>query len=373
MKSKQKFAKPSKVINFEVPKNGTSFIYTCMKKIVAAFFTILISFAIFSCGSGNKKTLSSDTLKISDSLSPEIAALNKQIAADPENPELYNNRAKLLCEKVKLDEAFADIRTALNLDSSKADYFLTLSDIYFAKGKVKNSKRSIEKAMELDDKNADAYLKYAELQLYFEEYKLTLEYITKALEIDKVNAKAYFMRGMAYKLSGDTAKAVENFETTIDQDPEYYHAFIQLGILYATKHSRLAEDYYNNAIKLNSKSIEAHFDLAMFYQEDSLYDDAIVEYNKVLEIDPSYKQAHYNLGYIHLVYLLVYKQAVIHFTNAISCDPKYAEAYYNRGYSYELMGDVVNAKLDYDKALEIRPNYEMPIKGLNRLDNLMKK
>jgi tetratricopeptide (TPR) repeat protein len=226
--------------------------------------------------------------------------------------------------------------------------------------------------MELEPENADAMLKYAELQLYFEEYKSTLEYIDKALAIDKLNAKAYFMRGMAYKLSGDTAKAVSNFQTTIDQDPEYYHAYIQLGLLYATKHSKLAEDYYNNAIKLNPKSIEAHFNLAMFYQEDSLYDDAIIEYSKVLEIDPKYKQAHYNLGYIHLVYLLVYKQAVIHFTNAIACDPAYAEAYYNRGYSYELLGDVTNAKADYDQALKIRPNYEMPIKGLNRLDKLMK-
>lgn len=343
-----------------------------MKNLFAAFFLFCFSVIIFSCGSGDKKTLSSDTLKISDTLSPEIAKLNKEIAATPENAELYNKRAILLYKKEKLDEAFADIRTALNLDSTKAEYFLTLSDVYFAKGKVKNCKRSIEKAMELEPENADALLKYAELQLYFDEYKSTLEYISKALEIDKLNAKAYFMRGMAYKLSGDTAKAVSNFQTTIDQDPEYYHAYIQLGLLYATKHSKLAEDYYNNAIKLNPESIEAHFNLAMFYQEDSLYDDAIVEYNKVLEIDPKYKQAHYNLGYIHLVYLLVYKQAVIHFTNAIACDPAYAEAYYNRGYSYELLGDVTNAKTDYDKALEIRPNYEMPIKGLNRLDELLK-
>lgn len=343
-----------------------------MKNIILSFFLFLFSVVIFSCGNGNKKTLASDTLKISDTLSPEIAKLNKQIKEDPENSELYNQRAILLCEKEKFDEAFADIRTALNLDSSKADYFLTLSDVYFAKGKINNCKNSIEKAMKLESENTDAMLKFAELQLYFKEYKSTLEYIDKALAIDKVNAKAYFMRGMAYKLSGDTAKAVSNFQTTVDQDPEYYHAYIQLGLLYATKHNKLAEDYYNNAIKQNPKSIEAHYNLAMFYQEDSLYDDAIEEYNKVLEIDPEYKLAHHNLGYINLVYLLEYKQAMIHFTKAIACDANYAEAYYNRGYSYELLGDYTDAKADYDKALEIRPNYEMPIKGLNRLDELLK-
>jgi tetratricopeptide (TPR) repeat protein len=343
-----------------------------MKYLSVAFFLLLFSIIIFSCGSGNKKTLSSDTLKISDTLSPEIAKLNKEIAADPENAELYNKRAILLYEKEKLDEAFADIRTALNLDSSNADYFLTLSDIYFAKGKIKNCTRSIKKAMELDDKNTDALLKYAELQLYYDKYDSTLIFIGKVLEIDKLNAKAYFMKGMAYKLKGDTAKAVSSFQTTIDQDPEYYHAYIQLGMLYATRHSKLAEDYYFNAIKLDTESIEAHFNLGVFYQDDTLYDEAIEQYNKVLEIDPKYEQAHYNLGYINLVYLLDYKQAVIHFTNAIACDASYAEAYYNRGFSYELLGDDTDAKADYDKALEIRPNYQMPINGLNRLDKLIK-
>ncbi|HNW98894.1 MAG TPA: tetratricopeptide repeat protein [Bacteroidales bacterium] len=344
-----------------------------MKNILSAFFiSIIISSAFISCSGGDKKTLSSDTLKISDTLSPEIAKVNKEIAADPNNPELYNKRAILLYDIAKLDEAFADIRTALNLDSSKADYFLTLSDIYFGKGKISNCKKSIEKAMQLDAKNANALLKYAELQLYFDEYKSTLEYITKALDIDKINAKAYYMRGMTYKLMGDTAKAVTNFQTTIDQDADYYHAYIQLGMLYAIKKSKLAEDYYNNAIKLNPKSIEAHFNIAVYYQDVEQFEEAVAEYDKVLQLNSKYKQAHYNLGYINLVYLLDYKQAIKHFTNAIACDAKYAEAYYNRGYAYELIKDYTSAKADYDKALDLKPNYEMPIKGLNRIDASVK-
>jgi tetratricopeptide (TPR) repeat protein len=171
----------------------------------------------------------------------------------------------------------------------------------------------------------------------------------------------------------DTAKAVASFQKAVEQDPEYYHAYIQLGILYATKNSPLAVDYYNNALKKNPNSIEARYGLGMFYQENEEYNKAIIEYDSILRIDPKYKQAHYNLGYIHLVYLKVYNQAVKHFTAAIECDAKYAEAYYNRGYSYELMGDIMNAKTDYTKALELRSNYEKAITGLNRVDVAGKK
>lgn len=342
-----------------------------MKNIFALIIAATLGITLFSCGSSSKKSNINKTI-VSDTLSPEIAKLNAKIAANPDNSDLYNERAKLLVEKQKIDEALSDICTALNIDSSKAPYFLTLSDVYFAMGKIKNCKRSIEKSLALDPKYAEADLKYAELNLYFKEYKKTIEYIDKALAIDKINAKAYFMKGMTYKETGDTAKAISNFQTTIDQDPEYYHAFIQLGILFSVKKNKLAVDYFMNAIKLNPKSIDARYGLGMFYQETEEYDKAIIEYDSILRIDPKYKFAHYNLGYVHLVYLKVYSQAVKHFTNAIACDPKYAEAYYNRGYSYELMGDVQNAKTDYNKALELRTNYQKPIDGLNRLDGLMK-
>ncbi|MFA4852356.1 MAG: tetratricopeptide repeat protein [Bacteroidales bacterium] len=342
-----------------------------MKNVLAIVIVAILAITLFSCGSGNKKNDITKT-KVSDTLSPEITKLNAKIAANPDNPDLYNERAKLLIEKQKLDEAFSDIRTALNIDSSKAQYFLTLSDVYFAMGKIKNCKRAIEKSLALDPDYAEADLKYAELNLYFKEYKKTIEYIDKALAIDKINAKAYFMKGMTYKETGDTAKAVSNFKKTIDHDPEYYHAFIQLGILFSVKKNKLAVDYFMNAIKLNPKSTEARYGLGMFYQETEEYDKAIIEYDSILRIDPKYKFAHYNLGYVHLVYLKVYSQSVKHFTNAITCDPKYVEAYYNRGYSYELMGDIQNAKTDYNKALELRPNYQKPIDGLNRLDGLMK-
>jgi len=342
-----------------------------MKNYLFVACLAIIGLFIISCG-GHDKKKDEKKLVVSDSISPEIAALNAKIKADPTNPELYNQRAGLLIEASKLDEAMADIRNALNIDSSKATYFLTLSDVYFAQGKAKNCKKSIEKSLAMDPDYAEADLKYAELNLYFEDYKKTLEYIDKALQVDKINAKAYFMKGTTYKLMGDTAKAVACLQTAIDQDPEYYHAYMQLGLLYSTRKSKLAIDYFNNAIKLNPKSIEARYGLAMFYQENDQYDNAIIQYDSILKINPKYKFAYFNLGYIHLVYLNVYATAVKHFTSAIACDSAYAEAYYNRGYSYELMGNVLNARLDYKKALELKPNYVKSIDGLNRVDKLIK-
>ncbi len=341
-----------------------------MKNFLVIISLVFLGIGLTSCG-GNKKTDEKKTV-VSDSISPAIAALNAKIKANPGNAELYNQRALLLVDALKLDDALADIRTALNIDSTQAPYFLTLSDVYFAMGKIKNCKRSIEKTMALDPNYADADLKYAELNFYLNEYKTTLEYIDKALKIDKINAKAYFMKGTTYKYMGDTAKAVVCFQTAVDQYPEYYNAYMQLGLLYSLKKNPMAIDYFNNAIKQNAKSIEARYGIAMFYQENGQYDNAIIEYDTILRINPKYKYAHFNLGYIHLAYLGVYSQAVKHFTNAIACDTNYFEAYFNRGLSYEKMGAVLNARDDYKKALSLHSNYGKAIDGLNRVDKLIK-
>ncbi len=342
-----------------------------MKFLRLFFLAVLISTIFIACSGSDKKK--KDTEIVSDTTSAELLLLNKQIAADPGNADLYNKRAKYYSENLLFEEALTDISKAMNIDSSKAEYFLTLSDIYFGTGKIKNCQAAIQKSINLDPEYTDALLKMGELNLYFKEYAKTLDYLNKALAINKINAKAYFMKGMTYKEMGDTAKAVSNFQTAVEQDGDYYHAYIQLGLIFSTRHNKLAEDYYNNALKLNPKSIEALYGLGMYYQEIAEYNSAIAAYDSIISINPKYKQAHFNLGYIHLVYLQVYSQAIKHFTNAISCDPDYAEAYYNRGYSYELSGDVTSAKADYKKALELKTNYQKAIDGLNRIDRPAKK
>jgi len=93
------------------------------------------------------------------------------------------------------------------------------------------------------------------------------------------------------------------------------------------------------------------------------------DYFLILKIDPQYKDAHFNLGYIHLAYLKVYRQAIKHFSDAINCDKDYIEAYYNRGISYENLGDVQAAAKDYREALSIYPQYKLAQEGLKRVEN----
>nr|MBA3901914.1 tetratricopeptide repeat protein [Bacteroidota bacterium] len=191
--------------------------------------------------------------------------------------------------------------------------------------------------------------------------------LDRVLIKDKYNAKAYFIKGMAFKEMGDTAKAVSSFHTTVEQDPDYFHAYMQLGLLYSIKNNRVALDYLNSAIKIKPTSIEAWYAAGKFCQDHGLLEKAKEAYHNILEMDPEHKNAHYNLGYIHSEYLNDYKTAIEHFSDAIMYAPNYQEAHYMRGFAFERLKDPKKAEENYRKALQIDPDFTLAAMGLGRV------
>ncbi|MFH1321709.1 MAG: tetratricopeptide repeat protein, partial [Bacteroidota bacterium] len=277
----------------------------------------------------------------------QIDCLTQQINKDRTDANLFHERGKLYYERNYLDQALTDVKVAIRIDSTQSCFYYTLSDIYFTSGNANKYKEALEKCILLEPKHVEALLKLAELHLITRQYKKTIEIVNTVLGIDKHNAKAYFILGTNFKETGDSARAISSFQTAVEKDPDHYHAYVELGLLFYKKKNKLAIDYLNNALNLNPHSIEAHYAKAMFYQENNEIDKAVDTYATILQIDPNYKFAHYNLGFIHSKYLEEYKTAALHFDNAIKCDSTYAEAYYMRGLCMENLGDIAMAREDY--------------------------
>ncbi len=314
-----------------------------------------------------KPASDSKQVAVTNSAPNKLDTLNQLIAAAPDNAINYNTRANYYFEQKDLSLASKDILKAITLDSSNSDFYVTLSDIFFASGKSAQSKRSLEKSLLLKPDNKEALMRMAELYLYVKDNRKSIEYLDKVLKLDINTPKAYFIKGMDFKELGDTTKAISSFQTTIEQDPQYYNAYIQLGLLFEARHNPLALDYYKNALKLDPKSIEARYNMGMFYQENNQLNRAIETYTELLKMDPQNKYANYNLGYIHYEYLKIFRVAAKHFSDAINCDSTYVEAVYMRGLSFEAMGDIQAAAKDYNRALLLAPGYELPMLGLKRL------
>lgn len=324
-----------------------------------------------NCGNKNEKSESAEAQLVDTNISklnsPELKSINSQILNNPNNPELYFERAKLYLNNKDFEASIADIKRSQKFDSVKADYYLVLTDAYFFGGQTRQAKEVLEKCIKLNPDHIDSKLKLAELFFYVKRYQDAFNFINDALKLNENNANAYYLKGMCYKEIGDSSKAVSSFATATEQDNNNYNAYLQLGLLHAAKKNALALEYYNNALRINSKSTEVIYNIGKFYQDMGKINEAIDTYKKLIQLDKNYKSAYYNLGAIEFSLKKNTDEAMRYFSEAINIDPAYAEAYFARGVCYEKKKDFVNAEADYQEALKHKPNYEFAVENLNRL------
>lgn len=334
-------------------------------------FLIFVSLILTSACRESREKENTEATEMTDSVRSGnmLIGLNERISKDTTDAEAYYSRAKLFLQRGILQQAFQDAGKAVSLDSGKAAYYLLLADISFRGLQIHKAVQAFERCLQLEPDNMEANLKLSELYMYLKAYPKSIDYANAVLRIDNRNARAYFIKGFVYKESGDTARAVSSFTTAVEMDPDYYDAYIQLGLIYGAKGNDLAIQYYSNALKVRPGSEEALYNRGFYYQEDSQLQKAEEDYQAILAKNSSYKEAWYNLGFIELVNRKNYPAAIKNFSAAINIDEHYVEAYYNRGLAYEFSGDMESAIKDYRAALNIFPNYGL---ALDRLELLRK-
>ncbi len=103
--------------------------------------------------------------------------------------------------------------------------------------------------------------------------------------------------------------------------------------------------------------------LRMFAANDK---GALADYNSAIELQPKMGDAYLNRG---ILYLRTEKDAdaIADLTKGLSLGSTKPEAgYYSRAIAYELAGDVKSAYLDYRKASELAPAWNLPQEQLTR-------
>ncbi|MBL7923316.1 MAG: tetratricopeptide repeat protein, partial [Bacteroidia bacterium] len=154
---------------------------------------------------------------------------------------------------------------------------------------------------------------------------------------------------------------------------DYYDAYLQLAMIFHAKNNKLALQYYDGALRINPKSVDAYYGRGLWYQENLRdYDKAIQDYTSATQLNPRAARAHYALGYLHYQYLKVYDQAIRHYNDAIASDSTWPEAWFNRGLSYEASGNIGAANADYRKALQLNPAYKNAADALGRVSQSAK-
>jgi len=113
--------------------------------------------------------------------------------------------------------------------------------------------------------------------------------------------------------------------------------------------------HYQKALQINPDHVEAHIDFGNALIKKGSVDEAMVHYQKALQINPDSAKAHDNLGNALFKKGNV-DEAIIHYQKALQIKPGSAETHYNLGNALLQKGNVDEAIVHYQMALQIKPD-----------------
>lgn len=197
----------------------------------------------------------------------------------------------------------------------------------------------------------------------------------KAIEIsnniikeEPANPEGFELRGDCYYHQKKFEQAQINYNDAAElaKHKDYTYAsalYNKKGIsnLKLSNHKTAAEDF-KKAVKLNPENYKAYNNRSKALRFTGEYEDAILEATRALILKPDLAEAYNNRGSAYFN-LSKTDECIDDFTKAIKIKPGYAVAYFNRGAAYfYLKKDYLGAKLDWEKAISLKPSYEPEVR-----------
>jgi eukaryotic-like serine/threonine-protein kinase len=244
------------------------------------------------------------------------------------------------------------------------------------------------------------------------EFKLSGAEEAKVIKTATANPEAYqaYLKGRYYwnrRTTENLKKAIEQFKTATDRDPNYALAYAGLADCYAVLPEYAgtptletlpqATAYAERAIALDNQLAEPHASLGIIYRMSWKWKESEVEFKKAIEVNPNYATTFHwyslllrNLGRFDETSLVIKRaqeldplssiisvnvsdsQQMRNDHNAsietalkiIELDPTFSAAYENLGASYLKLGRNAEGIANLEKAVELGKRSGVRLRGL---------
>ncbi|MHC4183291.1 MAG: tetratricopeptide repeat protein [Planctomycetota bacterium] len=193
----------------------------------------------------------------------------------------------------------------------------------------------------------------------------------EALKFNRYNPEIHDRLGMVYSKMGLFDKAVI----------EHKKAQKFSGNLAKTRHTHKIDQYderllktalskYIKSISLGHEGLSlaiARDRLGVSYFKEGMFEEAVQEFKRAIEIYPDYVGAYNNLA-VAYIKLGMIDQAISEFKEAARLKPDAVEPHYNLGLLYQEKGIISLAIEEHKKALLLRPDFDLSKKKLKELE-----
>ena len=227
----------------------------------------------------------------------------------------------------------------------------------FHQGQLQKARKKADNMLQNFPESAALFNIYAAILKGLGRLDHSIDAFKKAISIKPDYAEAYNNLGNALKDYGRAEEALKAYNKAIEIKPDYADAYYNMGV------TLQEQGDLDKAIEANEKALtikpdyaEAYNNIGITLQKQDKLDKAIEAFDKALNISPDHANAHYNMG-VTLRALGNPETAIEAYKKALAIKPDFIEAYNNMGNILKELGELEGGIKAYQKALAIKPDY----------------
>jgi tetratricopeptide (TPR) repeat protein len=232
--------------------------------------------------------------------------------------------------------------------------------INFLQGQPNLSKFNLESYLYLRDvKPVD----YSDIQRKAQEtfgarnYSKAIKYFSELIRMGKKNSEIFFRRGYSLYAMSEYDMAIDDYTNSIKLRPDYKNAHYNLALCYENKKDYLqAVECYKKCLEIDPKGEKYYYRIGLCYEDYKSYDKGIEAFKSCIKLNKNYEYSYYHLGLCY-EFKKDYDMSILYYLRGLKINPNNLDINYGLGLCYYYSKDYLEAIEYFIKCVEIDPNY----------------
>ncbi len=316
----------------------------------------------------NLKLLQVEVLVFEDRLDKADNLLAQLHAIEPENEEIYIQKANILSKQNEHTKAIELLSMALSYTEDVSDVYSLIGMEYLFMDDFENAKINFMRCLESDNQDYSALYNIIYCFDFLEQHEEAIEYLNLFLNKNPYCEVAWHQVGKQYFDLKEYEKALAAYDFAIISDEYFIGAYLEKGkVLEKLKRYNEAIENYRITLELDDPTSFALLRIGKCFEKLGNDDLAIQHYSKTVHEDPLLDK-----GWIAITDFYMrkrnYQKALYYINKAINIDGENVLYWKRYAKINNRLAFFEEAERGYRKALELG-NYELET-WLNRSDIL---
>ncbi|MEM7659153.1 MAG: tetratricopeptide repeat protein [Bacteroidota bacterium] len=343
-----------------------------MKQLIEWGLLGIMVFAL-ACGTSTPAETDAEetTARVENTPEALLSAYTQQIAQSPKDYSLWESRSQVYFELDSLDQAIADIDQAISLYPTGPELRYWRGFLAYVINDTAKAREELELATGLGTQNPEVFYQLGQIYFLQKRYDEAKAEYEQAAKLSIKDPTYQFALGFLEESRRKHSKAVEYYLEALRIDSTFDKALLRLHDVYLTAYENEAEAMkYNDQLlrnqtlhplgQYNQGSYHLRKALAVmsesglpFFQEQ--VNEAVTAFTLTVNRDPNFVQAWYNRGYCYWLGDGKEEQAIQDFQTVVELDSTQAQAHFMLGSIFEKNGDLATAYTHYAAASRHQP------------------